>query len=176
MEFDYRGLTTSLNDVVFDGGKDHGSPSYARAFDVVRKINKDIRDETFAAERQPGVKSYQTRAVEKWLSLHATDDQRKPYSARSIGNGNWDSSNRDEMRLLRLLNNHCFRCHSSLRYNVFERDEVELRGPEIKFYLKFAVNDPDGNPLPGFFMPQGRVLPASERDEIISLVERVFGP
>ena len=167
-------MATSLNDVIFDGGKAHGSAEYVRAMNVIRKLNATIRDQTFAAEQTPGTKSYQTQAVEKWLSLHDSDLQRVPYSRRSIGNEEWNPTNRDEMRLLRLLNNHCFRCHNSLLYNVFDREAVRNGKSTIKFYLGLAVNDAEGNRLPGFRMPQGRVLRIEERNEILRLLDRVF--
>ena len=82
------------------------------------------------------------------------------------------------MRLLRLLVNHCFRCHSSLRYNVFDRERVgQLHSTGIiASYLTTKVIDVNNNnnPLPGFTMPQGRVLEASERDEIIRLLNTAF--
>ena len=174
MEFDFPGVTTSLNDVVFDGGKAHGNAQYERAFNVIRKLNLTIRDQTFEAEPITGTKSYATIAAEKWLSLHATDNQRVPYALRSIGNQQWDSSNRDEMLLLRLLNNHCFRCHSSLIYNVFDRETVKSKKTFIDLYLKTTVNDEKGNPLPGFRMPQGRVLRTEERDEMLRLLNTIF--
>src|SRR5262249_33427113 len=156
------GVATSLNDVVFDGGKAHGSQQYTRAMEVIRDLNRDIRDETFNAEPQRGVKTYSTLAAEKWLDLHANDIQRVPYSQRSIGNERWDPTNRDQMRLLRLLDNHCFRCHSSLIYNVFDREAVKGKKAIIKIYLTQEVKDPQGNQLPGFRMPQGRVLRTEE--------------
>lgn len=174
MEFDFRGVATSLNDVAFDGGKSHGSADYARAMGVFQKLNTSIKDQTFAAEQVRGTKSYQTQAAEKWLSLHQTDLQRIPYSNRSIGNEEWNSENRDEMRLLRLLDNHCFRCHSSLRYNVFDRQRVGQLKVRIQQYITTKVPDANGNPLAGYFMPQGRVLPIEERDEILRLLNLVF--
>jgi len=173
MEFDYRGVTTSFNDVIFDGGKDHGSQAYERALGVVRRLNSAIRDETFRAEKKTGVKSYQTQAVEKWIGLHASNVHRKPYSVRSFGTEDWDATSPDEMRLVRLLNNHCFRCHSSLRYNVFDKAAVRSRSELIKLFLTLPVSS-NGQRLPGFFMPQGRVLEAVERDEIRDLIDTVF--
>lgn len=174
MEFDFRGVTTSLNDVVFDGGKSHGSTQYDRAFSVIRKLNTTIRDQTFEAEQVSGTKSYSTLAAEKWLSLHASDNQRIPYSLRGIGNEQWNTASRDEMRLLRLLNNHCFRCHSSVIYNVFDREAVRSKKTFIDLFLKTKVNGTSGNPLPGFRMPQGRVLESAERDEMLRLLKTVF--
>lgn len=184
MEFDFRGTTTSLNDVVFDGGKDHGSPEYRRAFDAFAALNAEIREESFRAERTAGVATFQTLAADKWLDLHrvdkatptAKDPQRKPYPSRSIGPAadQWDRNNPDEMRLLRLLDNHCFRCHSSVLYNIFDKPAVRDNAPLIASYLNTPVFDPKGKRLPGFLMPQGRVLEPAERDEIIRLVEKLF--
>ena len=174
LNYDYRGVAGSLNDVLFDGSKDHGSAKYAQAFEVIRKINTDIGQETLAAEQIRGEKSYQSLAVEKWVELHTENILPVPYSNRSIGNESWDSSNVDEMRLLRLLNNHCFRCHSSLLYNVFDKETVGGKNAFIKANLASQVNDADGVPLPGFFMPQGRVLTSSDRNEIIRLMRAVF--
>ncbi|MBL8851467.1 MAG: hypothetical protein JNG89_17420, partial [Planctomycetaceae bacterium] len=178
MEFDFAGVATSLNDVVFDGGKNHGSANYTRAMGVMIALNSTIRNQTFAAEPDEGVATYQTLAAEKWLSLHAVNLQRVPYSQRSIGAESWNPDSPDEMRLLRLLVNHCFRCHSSLRYNVFDRERVGQlhRRGTIKDFLTLKIYDPNNNnnPVPGFTMPQGRVLEASERDEIIRLLNTVF--
>lgn len=174
MEFDFRSVTTSLNDVIFDGGKLHGSAEYERAMKVIQTLNSTIRDQTFAAEQQPGKKSYQTLAVETWLSLHQNDIHRMPYSHRAFGTERWDLTDKDEMRLVRLLDNHCFRCHSSLIYNVFDKSAVRERKPIIEHYLQDRVIDKNGNQMPGFRMPQGRVLTISERDEIIKLLNKVF--
>ncbi|MEX2112978.1 MAG: hypothetical protein WD845_07315 [Pirellulales bacterium] len=187
-DFDFRGVSSSLNDVVFDGGKDHASVEFQRAFDVVAALNTDIKDETFRAERIAGTETFQTLAPKKWLQLHqvtssspaAGDRARKPYSARSLSSApadGWNPGNLDEMRLLKLLDNHCFRCHSSVIYNVFDKAAVRDRAAEISIYLNLPLHDPAGNRLPGFFMPQGRVLEERERHEILRLVEKLFiGP
>ncbi|MGH6815883.1 MAG: hypothetical protein ACREC6_09270, partial [Hyphomicrobiaceae bacterium] len=175
MDFDYRGVAGSLNDVIFDGGKDHDSPRYSRSFEVVRKLNKDILTETVAAEAVPGKESFSSLVARKWWDLHSTSNARKPYSLRAIGKEKWDESNIDEMRLLRALNNHCFRCHSSLRYNVFDKEAVRVRRKAIRTFLNLEVKDANGNRLLGYFMPQGRVLSDAERKEILDLTTKVLG-
>lgn len=173
-DFDYRGVSGSLNDVVFDGGRDHSSAAYSRAFGVIRSLNQDILEETIAAEVDPKNPGFQTLAAKKWLDLHNTSDFRKPYSTRSIGATSWDVSNNDEMKLLRLLNNHCFRCHSSIIYNVFDREAVKSRKNVIKAFLSARVPDGQGGFLPGNFMPQGRVLSENDKNEFIRLLNTVF--
>ncbi|MBB4395095.1 hypothetical protein [Bradyrhizobium sp. ERR14] len=172
-DFDYRGVSGSLNDVVFDGGRDVSSSAYVRAFDVMRKLNTNIERESVAAEADPNVPTFQTLGVRKWLELHQLSDARKPYSVRSIGAVSWDATKPDEMKLLRLLDNHCFRCHSSLRYNVFDKQAVANRKELIIRFLNIQLQD-NGTPLPGNFMPQGRVLSSNEKTEIEQLLTKVF--
>jgi hypothetical protein len=145
-----------------------------RAFDVIRKLNTGIAAESLAAEADPDVPTFQTLAARKWLELHQASDTRKPYSVRSIGAQSWDAANPDEMKLLRLLNNHCFRCHSALRYNVFDKQAVAERRDLMILFINTPVKDAAGNPLPGNFMPQGRVLTASQKVEIERLLKVVF--
>jgi hypothetical protein len=173
-DFDYRGVSGSLNDVVFDGGRDTDSPDYSRAFDVIRKLNTTIALESLAAEGDPATPTFSTLATQKWLALHQNSDTRKPYSVRGIGKESWNAANVDEMKLLRLLDNHCFRCHSSLRYNVFDKEAVGQRKVVIEAFLNAKLPDGNGGSLPGNFMPQGRVLSADEKNEILRLLKIVF--
>lgn len=165
MDFDFRGVAGSLNDVVFDGGKDVSSARYHGAFEVIRKLNGDMLEETKAAVP---ANDFTVQANQKWLDLHSSTDTRKPYSSRSIGTQLWDTSNPKEMRLLSLLDNHCFRCHSSMIYNVFDKAAVIGYKDFIELYLNLKVPG-----KPGFFMPQGRVLEISERDEILRLLNEI---
>lgn len=174
MEIDFPQVVASTNDVVFDGGKDYSSGDYARAFQIIRAINEDIAKESLAAESNASQPSFQSLGVYKWLELHKSSNTRMPYSVRSIGLTPWSSGNDEEMQLLGLLNNHCFRCHSSLRYSVFDRDAVKNRKKIINFYLNNRILDAAGNPLPGYAMPQGRVLAETDRLEIIRLMDKVF--
>lgn len=186
MEFDFRPTASGLHDVLFDGGKDHGTSDYERAFDVIGALNLEIRKETFLAEEDPNDPSFQTLAVDKWLELHGitaggggtVNRSRKPYSLRSIGSESWDTSKPEEARLLQILNNHCFRCHSSLEYNIFDRFTVgsSIMRQRIKRFITRPVFDRVGNRLPGYFMPQGRVLAESERDELYFLIDEVLAP
>jgi hypothetical protein len=56
--------------------------------------------------------------------------------------------------------------------NVFDRGAVKKRSDSgmIKFFLTNQVK----KELPGFIMPQGRVLRIEERDEILGLLKKVF--
>ena len=191
MDYDYRELRGSLNDVLFDGTRDHGSDKYKRAFEAVWNLNKVVDRETLAAEKDANVPSFQSLASKKWLELHSSTDEsdRKPISQRSIGEDSWKTSSQSDMRLLSLLNNHCFRCHSSVRFNVFDRKKIKELAPFAVYKLTTRqaqvftnddgeiVRDESGNaikvPLPGYLMPQGRVLLDKERNELIDLLTKL---
>jgi plastocyanin len=180
MDFDFHGVAGSLNDVVFDGGKDPTSANYKRALNVISALNLGVKEETQRVENPP---SFGTKAVQKWLDIHqvnvttkeAADPLRKPYSSRALpsASAGWDPANPKEMRLLRLLDNHCFRCHSSMIYNVFDKGEVGQRADLIVTFLN-ELKVHQGVPLPGFTMPQGRVLPNATRAEMTQLVYELF--
>jgi plastocyanin len=184
MDFDFHGVAGSLNDVVFDGGKDYTSPEFKRAFNVLGALNLGIKEDTILVEQPPPDPQFARRAVQKWLDIHqvnaagvAADVLRKPYSVRGLDDaaaGGWNPADPKEMRLLRLLDNHCFRCHSSVIYHVFDKPEVGSRAPRIKNFLNLASVDALGRPLPGFWMPQGRVLTGATRVEMVDLIKQVF--
>jgi len=174
LNYDYPTVAASNNDVIFDGGKDHNSAEYKRAFEVIRKLNNTILKETEAAELNPTAASFQTLAAEKWIEIHQSTDLPQDISRRSIGVEDWDTNNADERRLLNLLNNHCFRCHSSVRYNIFDKAAVKRRKFLMFGFLERPVKDDNGNILAGFFMPQGRVLTDTERSELKNLLLSVL--
>lgn len=182
-DFDYRGVAGSLNDIVFDGGKDQTTARYRGAFNVIGAMNLGIKADTVSAE--PSGPTFARRAVDRWLAIHEVDattgeaanPSRKPYSARGLedaSHGGWNPDNPQEMRLLRLLDNHCFRCHSSMIYNVFDRQTVETLAPKMKILLNKVKLNAQGHPLPGFAMPQGRVLPSATRAELSRLLTDVL--
>mgnify|MGYP001274483143 CR=1 FL=1 len=65
MDFDFSGVAGSLNDVVFDGGKDQSSPDYQRALDVFGALNLGIEDDTESTELTT-TPSFALQAVRKF--------------------------------------------------------------------------------------------------------------
>lgn len=141
-------------DVLYDGGSDHASNQYKAAFDVFRKLNTLIRQQNIDAARADGSSLFRIKAVEKWLSVHQSNDN--PVTpidrALDLGNGSavWKNTP-DEVNLLNLLDHYCFRCHSSVLYDVFDKQAVldERRTMIIR------VQRPSSNTT---HMPQGRIL------------------
>jgi hypothetical protein len=119
--------TNSEHGVLFDGKRDTGATAFQAAFAAIKTLNKEISDQNRAA----GGTDFQLRAVENWQRLHETNMNFLPPIERAIPapttNPNarvWSRQNPNDEALLKLLNQFCFRCHSSVRFNVFDKQVV----------------------------------------------------
>jgi hypothetical protein len=164
-DFDFRELKATPNAVVFDGGTDTAAPAFRAAMDVLRKLNRGVQAQNAGIDAG----DFKVKAVEKWLANHASADAHVPPAQRLLdtGGGTWDAKNADEMALLESLNRFCFRCHSSVRYHVFDKRGVE----DASLSFESRLTQPQTSPR---YMPQGRVLSAAERDRIIELTNKIF--
>ena len=71
----------------------------------------------------------------------------------------WSATGTDK-EALELLNEYCFRCHGSIRFNVFDKKEVTDRHTDIRARLKPA---PDQLKIK---MPPDRTLSPQEIDRL----------
>src|SRR5262249_24050123 len=128
---DFYGLANSTFGVLYDGGKDLTTETFKRAFGVIRQLNREIKDQN---ERVRGNNNanFQLRAVEKWLALHKESADHVPPDERGFGDNPWKPGNENHRKLLYFLNRYCYRCHSSVKYNVFERQAVKSKVPYIQ--------------------------------------------
>lgn len=161
-DFDDVGAKHAL---VFDAGtNDTSSVEYKKAFDIIRSINMEIREQNRDADGS--AVSFQQRAADSWLKNHATTEKQIPLLQRSIGlEGDevWDPSKDTDSKLLPLLNRYCFRCHSSINFHVYQKSSVVDRK---EFMIERLQSDE-----PQFFMPQDRTLDDSVKAEIIRLLK-----
>ncbi|NTG32406.1 hypothetical protein G6L08_35285 [Agrobacterium rhizogenes] len=159
--------TLGTYDVLFDGGLDHGSAGYAQTFDVVRKLNEFVREQNAQSLHQNETDLFKLQAAEKWLTLHKTsvDPVEAIHRALDLGNGSavWQDT-KDDRRLLALLDQYCFRCHSSIRYSVFDKQAVIRNQLDIIDFLGLPKEDP-------FHMPQGRELDPQTIADLIKYVQ-----
>ena len=171
--FDFPGTKTSKFDVIFDGGTNHKSKTYAAAVGVIRKLNEHIKKQNEESLRPSKSDEFKVQAVKKWLELHKKSPQ--PVSSlfeksalfkRSIGPKKWDQKKPLDAALLPLLDRYCFRCHSTVRFDVFDRTAVEKRAGTA---ARYTAPDESGN----IFMPQGRVLSNDERDALVKLLKEL---
>jgi len=159
---DFTALAGSSFGVLYDGGKDPAAPVFGQAFDVIRKLNAEIRNQNAAAGGT--VNNFQLQAVDKWLELHRADQfglaHVTPYR-RGFGDHPWSPERSTHRQLLYYLNRYCYRCHSSVKYNVFDRRFVR----EHAFDLASRVQVRDASQV-DVWMPQDRVFPGLEASEI----------
>ncbi len=149
---DFTALASSSFQVLYDGEKDQTTEKSKKAFDVIYQLNDEIRIQN---ARLGTAGNFQLNAVTRWLDLHKPDkfgrNHVPPYE-RGFGNQLWDPSKDDHRKTLYYLNRYCYRCHSSVRYNVFDREAVLGRVASIRTRL-LNIDDP------GSWMPQDRIFP-----------------
>ena len=155
---------TALNQAVLpDGGADVTTPQFKKAFDVIRNLNVEIRaqNQDSAATTDPNAPAnFQIRAVSKWIELHdpaqLEPTRHVPPYQRGFGAQPWAAASEQERMLVYYLNRYCYRCHSSVRYSVFERDAVLNRKLDIIDRVTELAD-------PKTWMPQDRVFPGLEQ-------------
>lgn len=142
-----------------------GEPSYA----TFRLLNSEIEKQNDAVLKQSGGRPFALLAVRKWLTLHAegqaTANEHVPVLRRgfieNVSDAVWTEQTSPDQELLPLLNRYCFRCHSSVRYHVFQKQFVK----DNKARLAGRVRS--GN------MPQDRKLDQTVKEQIISLLNQL---
>jgi hypothetical protein len=182
---------------LFDAGSDPESERYAKAFEVVKKLNQEIYqhnrgidaiaqrisdDLSATSKSRTDAKAalkyrFQTSAAETWLSLHKDSNLHIQPKLRGIlgqdGNTRWNSGNKDEVELVSTLNRFCFRCHSSVEYHVFDKESVREARKGFAYRLVEAETHSDMR------MPQDRkaddpVFTMQKRQRILELLEIIF--
>jgi len=162
LDDDFASLKTANTPLLFDAHtNDTSQPSFAQAFDVIRRFN----EEALAQDEIAQANSFEAQAVRTWLKLHAQSDQHFPPVSRGFsltGASVWQPS---EAGGLAELNRYCFRCHGSVRFSVFDRAAVVERAgimrqrikpsqPQLKRYFKMppdrTLNDQDLQMLDDF--------------------------
>ena len=175
LDDDFAVLKTAPYGVLYDGGKDTTTTQFETAFDVVRRLNSEIRTQNQRVEVDPAIPSFQLRAVTKWVDLHKTDSTHKNYFDRVLPSTSgpvWSATSDPDKELLPLMNRYCYRCHSSLKYNVFDRPAVVrlTKNPASKPKIPDYLTRPETDPLR---MPQDRVLDPPALDNLITLFSRL---
>lgn len=180
---DYFAEAGATAGVLIDGGKDQSSERYKAAFQIIRTLNDEIIAQNERSQSDPKTPSFQLRAARKWRSVHfdfftqTLLPAHAPPLQRALGEGShvwtppedpldpfdlFDPNNQDESTLT-LLNKYCFRCHSSIRYNVFDKEAVISKKFTILFFLEFGV------------MPQGQDMTQHEPADLARLISLIKG-
>jgi len=151
--------------VLFDAGTDDtGAASFALAFDVIRRFNEEA--ERHASVAQPN--SFHLAAARTWLGLHDKSCAHLSPTARAVGSSpKWSGSTLDK-EAIEALNRYCFRCHGTIKFNVFDKNDVLSRRALIR--ARFFPTPAQLNLDPDYAMPSDRKLDEAERQRILDLI------
>lgn len=147
--------------VLPDGGAP--GPSFDAAFGVIRSLNSAIQEQNRAVGGD-GDDNFQLRAVTKWSELHKSDSSHKEPFSRSLGESGWQADKMPDKELLPMLNQYCFRCHSSLKYHVFDKQAVVRLKGAIKYFV--GASGPEK-------MPQDRTLDVGTKERFLNLIDQL---
>jgi hypothetical protein len=152
------------NDVLVGAG--------GRAMKTIYELNTRIRAQNAAIAED----SFQTRAADKWLALHADCKDRPAECAdqhfepllrgfkKPGSNTVWSNSTSTDPQLLTGINLNCYRCHSTIRFHVFEKKTVFDRRSLLQSRLR------------GGSMPPDRTLDEFTKNGLIKLLGEMSEP
>lgn len=156
---DFTGMAKSPHGLLYDGGPDSASASFREAFRLIRTINQEFRDQNALLA---AANNFQLGAVNKWLELHDAkrfDTKYAPPYERGFGAIPWDPASTDHRQLVYYLNRFCYRCHSSVRFSVFDRKAVTDKALEM-------IDRVQDISSAEFWMPQDRFFPGLTTDPV----------
>jgi hypothetical protein len=190
---DFHPLTQTTFPVLLDGGKiaaDGGpakpSDRFKEVFKDFRVINSEIHDQNAEVTDTPQ-QAFALRAAAKWIEVHGLDpsapvdgpaaEDYKSEFTRALGDVGadiWSEASEVDRQLLPQLNRLCYRCHSSLRYSVFDKAAVidKIRNRRLIERMEPPPANPAGTPS----MPQDRKLTEAQRTGVIALLRRLLAP
>jgi hypothetical protein len=170
---------------LFDAGKDTKSDQYRAAFDVLRRLNREIE----AMQERTNPKSFHLMATRKWLQLHQrsvvpeTTLAKRGIDFFNVGHPlkasrnppdgvvlRWTSAP-DDQKLLGLLNKYCYRCHGAIRFDVFSKDMVADLSNTILLRIKPT---PAQQQILGFQMPIDRAMDPADMEQMFKLMEALY--
>lgn len=139
------------------------------SYPTCRLLNREIARQNKDVLAQSGGLPFAALAAEKWLDLHQEgqpDENRHVGVMRrgfrdAAGDRVWTGTESTDRELLPLLNQYCFRCHSSARYHVFQKEAV------IGLKARILARVQSGN------MPQDRVLDTRTRERIVAFIKQL---
>jgi hypothetical protein len=142
--------------------------SEAQAYDTIRILNTEIEKQNSAVIAASDPK-FALLAGRKWLELHKEGGPNANRHvapllrgfAEAAGDPIWTAGADPDEKLLPMMNQYCFRCHSSVRFHVFQKQEVIKRKSGIIARVR------SGN------MPQDRKLTDDTKKLLIELVEKL---
>jgi len=144
---------------------DPNSPAFRRAFEVIRQFNNEA--EAHAAITQPD--AFHRQAALKWAEVHKNSTDHFPPISRAVQSTNtWNLQSPNDAEALGLLNRYCFRCHGTIKFNVFDKAAVKERVPQIRDRLEPIPEQLRLNPR--FIMPLDRKMETNDLKRLLKLL------
>lgn len=154
---DFNGLAAP---VLFDRG----------AFGVILQVNQMIARQNAAAQPDSMLRN----AADHWVSYHLINgNQTQPLFERAHANSGravqWDQNNPIDRDLLPKLNRLCFRCHGSVRFDVFDKEMVIALKSQLNAALQPRGSVRDQRKA----MPPDRTLTPAELAQLRDFIKRL---
>jgi hypothetical protein len=161
LDNDFQVLKSSGTPLLVDAQtNDTDSLSFKTVFDVFRRFNAEADAQVHKA--QP--KHDEALASEKWLQIHSSSTAHFQVLDRAIGaQPRWSADDPNDVKVLPALNQYCFRCHGTIKFSVFDKQEVHARRGNIKQRIR-------ADAALGERMPPDRDLPDDVRKFLLDLV------
>lgn len=131
-----------------------------RPIDVVRKLNQEIqRHNDLEGLRTP---AFVREAVASWNAKHQRVDA-VAMADRSFGKTRWVSLLRKDKELLGMLNRYCYRCHGTIRFDIYNRSQVVTMADRAIRQINLGLMPLDRQ--------RDRLLPDAERQKLVQLLD-----
>jgi hypothetical protein len=144
---------------------DPNSPAFRHAFDVIRQFNAEA--EAHAAVTQPD--AFHRQAALKWEEIHRNSSDHFPPISRAVQSTNtWSLQSPNDAEALGLLNRYCFRCHGTVKFNVFDKAAVKDKVAQIRDRLQPIPEQLRLNPR--FKMPLDRQMDTNDLARLLQIL------
>ncbi len=166
LDNDFARVRAEGTPVLFDAGSDDATtPDFGKALDVIRQFNEEAERHASVAAPQ----SFHRAAAQTWLRIHETSNNHLPPIARAVQSSvTWSAQIPGDSETLGLLNRYCFRCHGSIKFNVFDKASVQARLTPIRSRLQPLPEQLRADP--GFQMPPDRKMDAADLNRLLELL------
>jgi hypothetical protein len=150
--------------LIFDAQTNNSAAtSFKLSFDVIRRFNTEADNQVTIV--QP--KHDEALAAHKWLEIHSNNSDHVAPPDRAIGLApQWSSQDPADVAVLGAMNQYCFRCHGTVKFSVFNKQE--LKQPLFQAMIHQAIKS--DTPL-GLKMPPDRDLPDDLRNLLLTFAQ-----
>jgi hypothetical protein len=134
---------------------------------VIRQFNEEVEQQVHATNPN----AFHEGAGKTWLALHQNSDRRLLPVERAVsGAVEWKQN---DAELLGLLDEYCFRCHGTVKFNVFDKSAVQERVPLIRASLRPTPDQLRRDP--GILMPRDRTMKPEDVQRLLDLLPNAGG-